>query len=523
MIDLILTVLTAVPHFSFQLKLISNNFDIDWRSEYAQSLALVAAVCGAVSLLLLLTIVITWVCQCCSSDEITGKSRRKVRRLSTLLFILSVLCFFFLGFSLFGNEHINRGVTTSTNALSDVNRAFRLAMAQAESLNTTCQNATLHIKHLEDIVHKKSKEQGVNQTLVSQVDTLLTSISDSMDLVTDRLNGMHKVLGGVSVLETAHVYAERIEIERWILLVLLLSIMLCVLFAGVISFCRQSKKGAVMFSGIGIVIFIVIWTTLSFVLPLTVALADFCSSGGVFIRSQLSTPLISSLEFYRKCDERPTHDNVPPVMAASNVSDALSSIQSTKSKLDSLLDTTFNHSDVVSNASAMISDDSTHSLKEIGALESSLACYAYKNDVQSLHYGICQQAVVGSALLTFCLLCLGLFLFTLLIIVSRSWNLFSRLPSDYVEVDEDDPFFPRTTDSNIPVDIYGTHVFNPRTRDRAEPSTNTTSASANGNSLEEQTTPLWNRNSQQPTTSLARGSQFGGDHPYGNYQDRYDV
>ena len=37
-------------------------------------------------------------------------------------------------------------------------------------------------------------------------------------------------------------------------------------------------------------------------------------------------------------------------------------------------------------------------------------------------------------------------------------------PNDYIEVDEQDPFFPPGNDSMIPVDIYGTHVFNPRTR-----------------------------------------------------------
>uniref|UniRef100_A0A1I7XMH4 Similar to n=1 Tax=Heterorhabditis bacteriophora TaxID=37862 RepID=A0A1I7XMH4_HETBA len=97
------------------------------------------------------------------------------------------------------------------------------------------------------------------------------------------------------------------------------------------------------------------------------------------------------------------------------------------------------------------------------------------------------------------------------------------LPSDYVEVDEDDPFFPRTNDSAIPVDIYGTHVFNPRTRDRAEPSTNTTTATGNGASLDEQTAPLWNRANAPPVTGSLTRSPYN-EHSYGNYQDhRYDV
>uniref|UniRef100_A0A0K0DQ00 Secreted protein n=1 Tax=Angiostrongylus cantonensis TaxID=6313 RepID=A0A0K0DQ00_ANGCA len=114
-----------------------------------------------------------------------------------------------------------------------------------------------------------------------------------------------------------------------------------------------------------------------------------------------------------------------------------------------------------------------------------------------------------------------MFLFTLLLIVSRSWNLFTRRPSDYVEVDEDDPFFPRTNDSMIPVDIYGTHVFNPRTRDRGEPSTNTTTATGNG-SGEDQTAPLWNTTSAPPLSSTTRSPY--NENSYGNYMNnRYDV
>jgi len=46
--------------------------------------------------------------------------------------------------------------------------------------------------------------------------------------------------------------------------------MCAVLFAGVIAFCRQSRKGAIIFSGLGLVIFLVSWLLFSAVFPLTV-------------------------------------------------------------------------------------------------------------------------------------------------------------------------------------------------------------------------------------------------------------
>lgn len=140
------------------------------------------------------------------------------------------------------------------------------------------------------------------------------------------------------------------------LCVTLLSIMIVVLFAGVIAFCRQSKKGAVVFSGLGIVIFVVGWILFVFVFPASIvsawhrsilslqALADFCTEGGEFVQSRLSPQLIATLEFYKSCDARPTHDNVPPSLPVGNASDLLSTLDTTRSKLDGALDAAFNSS-----------------------------------------------------------------------------------------------------------------------------------------------------------------------------------
>ncbi|KJH41184.1 Tweety [Dictyocaulus viviparus] len=521
MLDVIISIFNYIPHFNFHFERIPNSFDINWRSDYAQSIVIIAAICCIITILLLLTIVITWICQCCSSEETTGKSRRKVRRLSILLFSLSVLCFIFLGLCLFGNEHVNRGMTKSISGLADVNRGFKLAIAQTNRLNDTCEKTFLHLKSLEDIIHVKGKSLGINGTLLEQMDSVLISMASGMNLVTKELKTLQKTLVDVSFLESAEIYGERIELERWMLLVTLLSIMMCVLFAGVISFCRQSKKGAIVFSGLGIVIFLVVWTLLCFVLPLAVVLVDFCSSGGQFIRSKINYSFLSAMEYYQTCDTRLTHDNVPPILSVTNISDILSAFQTNGTSLNSLLDATFSRDSAISKSSAVVADDSIHSLKSIGALESALACYAYKQSVRAMSIGMCNQAIIGSSILTFCLIFLGILLFTLLLIVSRSWNLFSRLPSDYVEVDEDDPFFPRTNDSMIPVDIYGTHVFNPRTRDRAEPSTNTTTVTGNLPG-EEQTVPLWNT-INAPSIPNSTRTHFN-ENSYGNYMNnRYDV
>lgn len=74
------------------------------------------------------------------------------------------------------------------------------------------------------------------------------------------------------------------------------------------------------------------------------SLADFCVDGGSFIRSHLSKDAIDTINFYRTCDPRPSHDNVPSTMAVNNISDQISKIQNMEQKLDALLSKLFNQS-----------------------------------------------------------------------------------------------------------------------------------------------------------------------------------
>lgn len=49
-------------------------------------------------------------------------------------------------------------------------------------------------------------------------------------------------------------------------------------------------------------------------------------------------------------------------------------------------------------------------------------------------------------------------------VASRAWFAYEKRAADYNEVcDDEDPFYQRN-DNAIPADIYGTHVYNPRTR-----------------------------------------------------------
>uniref|UniRef100_A0A8R1HY56 Protein tweety homolog n=1 Tax=Caenorhabditis japonica TaxID=281687 RepID=A0A8R1HY56_CAEJA len=508
---------SLVPRLNFKFQSTKDIFNLEWGSEYFQALALIACLGAAVSLLLLVTIVIVWVCQACRKNETTGKTRRRVRRLSTVLFIISVLCFFMLGICLFANEHVSRGMSISVNSIINSKKSYQISMAQISQFQEAAVNATAHLKNLEDVVHLESKKTK-NATIVQQIDQILTNITDEIDIIAR--NGkifQSKHDDDVGTLERIRKVLSMYESERWAFLIIFLFITICILFTGVIAFCKQSKKGAVIFSAIGFFIFVVVWILISVSLPITIALTDFCRDGDQVTRKNLGN-LYETVQFYNTCSPVTTHDNLPP--AISRHVALINNIPASKSQLDRLMEVAFNSSAPITNSSSVVGDDITKLLKLAGAVSSSSSCYVFHDDVSNFYYGTCNQSVAGLSIYMLGILLLGLLLFILLIVVSKTWNLFSRLPHEYVEVDEDDPFFPRgVNDSAIPVDIYGTHVYNPRTRDRTEPSTNTTSGTA-----DEPNVPLWSQNVSAPlvTNSMSR-QQFMSDHPYSNYEDRYNM
>uniref|UniRef100_A0A915Q0V1 Protein tweety homolog n=1 Tax=Setaria digitata TaxID=48799 RepID=A0A915Q0V1_9BILA len=438
---------------------------------------------------LLLAITITWICQCCSRQDTNVKSRRRVRQLSLVLFIISVICFFCLGICLFGNEHLNRSIMNSVASAEDISRNLLFADSQSVLLNESRLKTLKQIDTLSSAVESAAeKTTGLNKTALHTLLTVLDSVSQKFDLLSSDLTFLRKILSGNLFLERSSLYTQRIELERWVLCATLLSIMLVVLFAGVIAFCRQSRKGAVVFSGLGFAIFIVGCLLLAAIFPASVALVDFCADGSQFIRKYISNETVELFDFYRKCDlnqfSKPiNHDNLPPVIHVDKISKQLSDIQKITQKFDAKIDAIFNGSKETTELfeqTKIINNGVIEILKGTGALETTVACYTYHKDMLIMERSFCVDGI----------------------------------PSDYVEVDEEDPFFPRGNDSTIPVDIYGSHVLNPRTRfanslDRTEQSTGTTNATcalANGSVNHTSTsTALLNSNTDSSTPPWHRG------------------
>ncbi|KAI3414083.1 hypothetical protein GPALN_011549 [Globodera pallida] len=476
-----------VPHFDFRFRRLQREtpFDVDPNGEYAQSLVILCALSLLLALLFLFATLLWWVSQCCVARRSSTPNRtssKRVGRLSCALFLVSVLCFALMGACLYGNEHVNKSVRESAGALAHIANAFRLAMEKTRKLNESQWQMSRHIDQLTVLIEQKSKD--VNQTaLIREADSLLTELSDNVDELKQRLGRTLAILVDTQFLEGAKRKGERVELERWLLCLLLPLIMLAVLFAGVIAFCRQSRKGAIIFSGLGLVIFLVAWLLFSAAFPLTVAFADFCVDGRPFLRTRLNDELIDVVQFYADCSplQADLHTNseaaqsVPGALPLAIIRQLAAEQNAAEHKLEALLARLFNGSVEIESVTAQISKQIMTTARLDGAVHSALQCSALHQDVLGMQHGFCRHAFFGVALISFTLLLLGLSLFVLLILISKSWYIFTRLPNDYLEVGEDDQFSPRCHDA-MPDNIYDTNIFNPRARQHLA----NTSAAAEG-------------------------------------------
>uniref|UniRef100_A0A914MMS2 Protein tweety homolog n=1 Tax=Meloidogyne incognita TaxID=6306 RepID=A0A914MMS2_MELIC len=471
--DKLLILIHNLPHFDFRFNRLRHDtpFDIDPNGEYMQSLVVFCAFGLALALLFLLATVIVWVAQCCFAHRSNGpqrNSRKRIDRLSLALFVVSILCFSLMGACLFGNEIFNKSVQSSLDGLGHLNDGLRRAAIQTQKLNHSQWQLSEHVDELTILIERKSREhKNINQTQIREADALLTELSDKIDELKQQLTRTSIILFDTHFLDNTKRNAERIEFERWLLCLILQLIMCAVLFAGVIAFCRQSRKGAIIFSGLGLVIFLVSWLLFSAVFPLTVSHADFCSDGRTFLRSRLNDELLDLTNFYSECAP---DEGLPPSLTL--LSQLAKDQAGAEQRLGTLLARMFEKEkeiDKKENDKAFDSilqltqSEIISSSKHLGALHFALQCGQLHKDVFTLRVGMCRHAFLGSVLISAGLFLLGLTLFVLLLLVAKSWYMFSRLPNDYLEVGEEDQFSPRIHDT-MPDNIYDTNLFNPRAR-----------------------------------------------------------
>jgi len=466
MMDIIVwlrTFLHRIPHLDFSFHPVDNVFVLNLHDVYSTSLFLLAIFALAIGGLFLLCLVIIWISSCCASKAASTYSRKSVRNLTITLFLLNVICFLLLAACLYGNDYLNRSIVTRvTPQLKEVNNNLQIANNKLTDL--TQNNISADISQLKTLVDEKARQTTANQTLITQVNRELDKIINQWKELRQSVEISQKSLFGLNKLENAYKSANRWEFERWIMCVTLLSIMFSVLFLGVLAICKKSRGAIVAFSGLGIVIFVLAWTIFSILLPISVAYADFCQTGRVFISHHFPDGIYSTLNYYEKCVPDNFNDNFGEIQL-NKIEELLLELKAEDTSLRSSTKALFGENMSVKTLVNDISATTFDGFKKIGTIATLSSCTMNHPRVHEIINGFCYYGFLGNFIFLISSFLFGIFMAFLLMVASRGWFAFERLPNDYLEVGDDDPFYPRQNDA-IPADIYGTHVFNPRLRSK---------------------------------------------------------
>ncbi|KAI6187741.1 hypothetical protein M3Y98_00277500 [Aphelenchoides besseyi] len=486
--------LHRLPHFDFSFHQVDNVFVYDVLDPYSAFLVLLAIFALAIGALFLFCLVIVWIASCCTSKGAGGYSRRSVRRLTIFLFLLNVVCFVLLAACLYGNDYLTRSVITRVSPqMREVHNNLQIANNKLFDLHNAYNNVSTDVSQIKTAVEEKARRSTANQTLINGVNRELDKIVSLWKELRKGVEVSQKSLFSLVNLEYTYKSVARWEFERWILMVTLLSIMFVVLFIGVLAICKKSRTAIVAFSGLGIVIFVLAWTIFSVMLPISVAFADFCETKNVFLSHYFPEGIYNTLHYYEKCVPDNTYTDTSGDLHLDKIDALLSDLKKADVALQQSTQLLFADDPTTKSLVFDISTLAAEGYKKIGIVSTLASCSSNHHRVHDIVQGFCQDGFAGNTISLVSIFFFGVFMAILLMVASRGWFAFERLPSDYDEMNTEDPFYPRQ-DNNIPPDIYGTHVFNPRSRfatNSADNNTESTGTNSGGHgAIGEQRTPL---------------------------------
>ncbi|CAD5221733.1 unnamed protein product [Bursaphelenchus xylophilus] len=501
-----------IPHLDYQFKRVDNVFVFDIHDTYFSALTLFCLAALILGLLFLFIVVIVWSISCCTSKAAGNYSRQSIRRLTYTLFIMNIICFALLAACLYGNDHSNRAMISKVvPQLREVDNNLDVSKQKLDQFDKAKDNVSRDASQLKSLIDEEEKKPGVNKTKVLETNAALDRIVNLWKDLQQTVEGTKKVLYGLKNLKDAEKKIDRMEFERWIMVVTLLSIMFVVLFAGVLAICKNSRTGVVAFSGLGIVVFFLAWVIFSLAAPLTIAYADFCETGRSFVSNYLPDGVYNVLSYYEKCVDGGLYTQNINDLNIDKIDTLLTEIKAQDSQLESASIALFGDNKLVATVIKDIAATTDNGLKNIGTVATLSSCTSNHNRVHQIIHGFCRDGFLGNLIFLVGIFVFGIFMGFLLMVASRSWFAFERKSTDYTEVSDEDPFYPRAAENSVSADIYGTHLGNPRFRyggNSTDNNTESTGTNSGGQAIGEQHTPLLDHSTWRQHNDVNPSSRY---------------
>ncbi|CAD5215770.1 unnamed protein product [Bursaphelenchus okinawaensis] len=502
-----------IPHFDYQFKRVDNVFVFDIHDTYFIALTLFCLSALVIGLLFLFVVVIVWSISCCTSKAAGNYTKQSIQRLTYTLFVMSIFCFSLLAVCLYGNDHSNRAMISKVlPQLHEVESNFDITSYKLNQFDFARNNVSRDAARLRSLIEDEAKKSTANTTKISDINSALEKVVTLWKDVHQAAENSKETLHGLRNFKDAVKKMGRMEFERWIMIVTLLSIMFVVLFVGVLAICKNSRTGVVAFSGLGIVVFFLAWVIFSLAAPLTIAYADFCETGRSFVSHYLPDGIYNVLSYYEKCVDGGQYTQNINDLNLDKIESILGDLKTKTYELETTSVALFGSDKFAEDLIGYFYQTIDICFKNVGTISTLSSCSANHHRIEGVIHGFCRDGFLGNLIFLVGIFVFGILMGFLLMVASRSWFAFERKSTDYTEVSGEDPFYPRVAENSISADIYGTHMGNPRFRyggNSTDNNTESTGTNSGGQVMGEQHTPLLDHQSTwRPHHDMNHSNQY---------------
>ncbi|CAG5118056.1 unnamed protein product [Candidula unifasciata] len=423
------------PHVDFTFKIVNSTFDPN-SDVYRQSLLFWALVPVAICFLLWLVFLIYFIFRCCQGNR-KSKGRPSVcqglaDRTSYFHWLVSIVLGL-VGFGFYENENAHHGIEDVKDSRDDVNDVLQSASNRIDTLKILADDVLS--------VLSGSLETAANNITNASVRALAVRlISDIRQKTYDARGYLDKVRveeARDSSLDTIFDY----EYFRWMITIVIFCLYIFILLLSLVGLLLRSKGTLITSAAVAVVCSLFIWLATGVYTGLSVAAGDLCMDPDTyFIRIAHGSTAEVAVTAYIRC----TDPNQPYKQIIDNATAAVTQAGVSLNETVRLA-RPYN----ISGLDKPVADVNSDLLYARGNLSDLMATVG---TCETLHHyyisgveSACTDTISATALLAV-VCCLVATLCTVIIFcISCLWRQYAkkRLQSEYINVDDKDPFLPR--------------------------------------------------------------------------------
>ncbi|XP_033224016.1 protein tweety isoform X1 [Belonocnema kinseyi] len=420
----------CMPHLNVSLHSVNNTFNP--RSEiYLESLGILGSIPAAWLIFTLLVLLVYLVTRCCDRKP---RHRRSIALLKCSLAVLALLCCGAVAVGLYGNDDVHNGLIQLITAAKHVDDMIMDVRNQTEKIEQTVQKKILpQMTALEDEFDAPAN----NKTILGLLLKASERMNQNASIAVNRSFEIRRPLTGIT-LTGAVALAERIEQLRWPITMAVLSVLLILCVVLLVGVARHSRCALITFSVFGLFAVIVSWLMASMYLSTSVALGDLCVSPDGYIAKSSPNILTSEvLSYYTQCESM--HNN-PFTRRVREGVNATGNMRNNLNNVKELAEQLFKDQQVSTKLISIRNEINT--LERLwSGLQAFLDCKPVHKQYITGIKSLCHLGLYGLTFMLAASLVAG-FLFTVLVWVDSHTWIYIRKRSDYLQVDEQDPFLP---------------------------------------------------------------------------------